>query len=59
MPESSDRPNQALCRHCGMPCPSGLLHCSLACEEADPEPEEVVTKAQPTYPVEGCYDDRD
>ncbi len=55
----SDQPRSALCRHCGLPCPSGLLHCSLECEEADPEPEEVVTKAQPTYPVEGCYDDRD
>lgn len=30
-----------LCPVCGMPCPAGLAHCSLRCEEADGMPADA------------------
>lgn len=49
-----------LCPVCGMPCPEGLAHCSLRCEEQDPVPElgELLDTIYPA-PVEGASDGDD
>lgn len=50
-----------LCPVCAMPAPSGLVHCSLACEERDPVPQpeeegEPWDREEDHAPLEGASD---